>query len=45
MRLEERSEAREQRDYARADALRAELADLGWDVVDEAGGSRVRRRD
>ena len=43
-RLEERAAARAARDFARADALRDELAGLGWDVVDEAGGSRVRPR-
>jgi cysteinyl-tRNA synthetase len=41
-RLEERTAARATRDFARADALRDELAGLGWDVVDEPGGSRVR---
>ena len=39
-----REAARAARDYARADELRAELASLGWNVVDEAGGSVVRER-
>ena len=39
-----RDTARAARDYARADALRAEIARLGWDVVDGPEGSTVRRR-
>ena len=38
-----REAARATRDWARADALRAELADLGWDVIDRPDGSTVRR--
>jgi len=38
-----RDAARTARDWPRADALRAELADLGWDVVDGPAGSTVRR--
>ena len=33
-----------QRDFARADELRSSLADQGWDVVDGAGESTIRRR-
>lgn len=40
--LEERSRARDERDWGRADALRDELASLGWEVQDGAGGSSVR---
>ena len=40
--VEERSQARAQRDWDRADALRAELASLGWEVQDAAAGSTVR---
>ena len=40
--LEERSAAREARDWARADALRDELATLGWEVQDGAGTSTAR---
>jgi cysteinyl-tRNA synthetase len=43
-RIDERSQARSARDYARADALRDELAGLGWDVVDEPEGTRVTSR-
>jgi cysteinyl-tRNA synthetase len=43
-RLAERTEARSSRDFARADVLRDELADLGWDVVDSPAGSQVRPR-
>jgi cysteinyl-tRNA synthetase len=39
----ERAAARTARDWERADALRSELADLGWDVVDDPTGSTVRR--
>ena len=40
--LDRRSEARAARDWARADALRDELAALGWEVQDTAAGSSVR---
>jgi cysteinyl-tRNA synthetase len=40
----ERAAARAAGDYGRADGIRAELADLGWDVVDSAGESTVRAR-
>jgi cysteinyl-tRNA synthetase len=39
-----RDSARAARDYARADALREEIAALGWDVIDGPDGSTVRRR-
>jgi cysteinyl-tRNA synthetase len=39
-----RDEARDARDWARADALRDELERAGWLVEDGAGGTRVRRR-
>jgi cysteinyl-tRNA synthetase len=42
--LAERSAARQVRDFARSDAIRDELSNLGWEVIDEPGGSRVRRR-
>jgi cysteinyl-tRNA synthetase len=41
--LAARDLARSARDWARADALRSELAGLGWEVVDGADGSTVRR--
>ena len=40
-----RDAARAAKDYARADALRDELAGMGWDVVDGAAGSRLTRRE
>jgi len=40
----ERAAARAAGDYGRADGIRAELADLGWDVVDSGGESTVRAR-
>jgi cysteinyl-tRNA synthetase len=42
--LAERSVARAARDFARADALRAEIEALGWDVADGPDGSTVHRR-
>jgi cysteinyl-tRNA synthetase len=39
-----RDAARSARDWSRADAIRTELADLGWEVVDGPDGSSVRRR-
>ncbi|MGK2850524.1 MAG: cysteine--tRNA ligase [Candidatus Limnocylindrales bacterium] len=41
--VEARSAARAARDFARADTLRAELAALGWEIIDEPGGSVARR--
>jgi cysteinyl-tRNA synthetase len=40
----QRSAARAAGDYVHADALRDEIADRGWEVVDEAAGPKVRRR-
>lgn len=40
--LAARSDAREARDWARADALRDELEALGWEVQDAASGSTAR---
>ena len=34
--------ARSERDFARADAIRAEISALGWDVIDGPDGSTVR---
>jgi cysteinyl-tRNA synthetase len=42
--LAERERARAERDFERADALREGLAELGWEVRDEAGGARLVRR-
>jgi cysteinyl-tRNA synthetase len=42
--IEQRSEARASRDYARADALRQELQALGVAVEDTPNGSRGRMR-
>jgi len=42
--LDERTEARAARDFARADALRTEIESLGWEVVDGPEGSTIRRR-
>jgi hypothetical protein len=40
--IDDRAAAREARDWDRADALRDEIADLGWEVQDAAGGSTAR---
>jgi cysteinyl-tRNA synthetase len=40
--LDERAEARAERDWARADALRDRIAALGWEVQDAEGGSTAR---
>jgi cysteinyl-tRNA synthetase len=42
--LAERDRARAAGDYARADAIRTELAALGFTVEDTPGGTRARRR-
>jgi cysteinyl-tRNA synthetase len=39
-----RSAARDARDYATADAIRDDLAERGWDVVDSRDGTELRRR-
>jgi len=38
-----RQEARERRDFAESDRLRAEIEAAGWEVRDEAGGYRLVR--
>ena len=43
--LAEREEARAARDFERADRLRDELAERGWEVRDTAEGPRLVRRD
>lgn len=40
--LQQRGDARDRRDWAEADALRARLAGLGWQVEDGASGSSAR---
>jgi GT2 family glycosyltransferase len=40
--LEERTRAREARDWARADVIRDELRDMGWQIEDGPGGSTAR---
>jgi hypothetical protein len=40
--LDERAAARQARDWARADALRDEIASLGWEVQDAEGRSTAR---
>jgi cysteinyl-tRNA synthetase len=42
--LAEREEARAGKDFDRADSLREQLAEMGWEVRDESGGARLVRR-
>ena len=42
--LSERTEARSNRDFARADAIRDELVELGVEVMDSAAGPKWRRK-
>jgi cysteinyl-tRNA synthetase len=42
--LAEREQARAAKDFDRADSLRDRLAEMGWEVRDEAGGARLVRR-
>jgi cysteinyl-tRNA synthetase len=42
--LSERESARASKDFARADAIRDELAALGWEVRDSADGAKLVRR-
>ncbi len=42
--ISDRSAARKAGEYARADAIRTEIAQRGWDVVDSAEGSVARSR-
>ena len=42
--LADREEARRAKDFERADSLRDQLAEMGWEARDEAGGARLVRR-
>jgi cysteinyl-tRNA synthetase len=42
--LAQRQEARAAKDFDLADSLRYKLAEMGWEVRDEAGGARLVRR-
>ena len=41
--LAERAEAKAAKDWARADALRDQIAAAGWRIVDAASGARLER--
>jgi cysteinyl-tRNA synthetase len=41
--MEERQQARQSRDFARADALRAQLRERGYIVEDTPQGARLKR--
>ncbi|HEV8419951.1 MAG TPA: cysteine--tRNA ligase [Actinomycetota bacterium] len=40
--VRERDEARRARDYARSDAIRDRLTQMGWEAMDTPGGTKVR---
>ena len=42
--LADREKARKAKDFERADSLRDQLAEMGWEARDEAGGARLVRR-
>jgi cysteinyl-tRNA synthetase len=42
--IRQRDQARGSKDYAASDALRDQLTALGYEVMDTAGGTKVRRR-
>ncbi len=42
--LVEREEARAAKDFERADSIRDELAEMGWEVRDSADGARLVRK-
>ena len=43
--LAERQAARAGKDFARADALRAELSEKGWEIADTPQGATVKRKE
>jgi cysteinyl-tRNA synthetase len=43
--LDEREKARAERDFERADQIREQLAERGWEVRDTPGGARLVRRE
>jgi cysteinyl-tRNA synthetase len=40
--IDQRNEARRTGDFARADEIRTRLTEMGWEVMDLPGGTRVR---
>jgi cysteinyl-tRNA synthetase len=43
--LDEREKARAERDFERADRIREQLAERGWEIRDTRGGARLVRRE
>jgi cysteinyl-tRNA synthetase len=43
--MEEREEARQAKDFAKADELRDRLAEIGWEVRDSAEGPQLVARE
>ena len=41
--VEERAAAKKTKDFARADALRAKITELGWNVMDTAKGPQLTK--
>jgi cysteinyl-tRNA synthetase len=42
--IDERDEARRQKDFSTSDSIRDRLTEMGWEVMDTAGGTKVRPR-
>jgi cysteinyl-tRNA synthetase len=40
--VQDRDRARAERDFERSDAIRSRLTEMGWEVMDTAGGTKVR---
>ncbi len=41
--VEQREKARREKDFAKADALRAEIAKIGYEVVDDTSGAKLKK--
>ena len=41
--VEERTAAKKAKDFARADAIRAQLTEMGWSVADTAQGPQISK--
>ena len=41
--LQQREKAREDKDWGASDSIRDQIRDLGWEVLDEAGGQSVKK--
>jgi cysteinyl-tRNA synthetase len=41
--LDERNQAKQEKDFKKSDQIRDELLDLGWKILDSREGSRVEK--